>query len=98
MPRRSGGSFALNSGGSLNVNRAVILCCHPERSFAVQNAVEGPDYFFSSNSKPISGQIFPVRVIAFNQRILFRTSPTFQLLLPRNRIPNIPEVRAVDKP
>src|SRR5713226_10058785 len=32
IPRRSGGSFALNSGGNVNVNGALILICHPERS------------------------------------------------------------------
>src|SRR6266480_5982316 len=32
MPRRSGGPFALSSGGSVNVNGALILFCHPERS------------------------------------------------------------------
>src|SRR5437588_8242311 len=89
MPRRSGGSFALNSGGSVNANGALIL-------FVILSEVEGSDYLCRS-SKPVCRQIFPARVIALNQGIFLRPSPALQLFLPRNGIANITEMRAVNQ-
>ena|SRR5207253_1229040 len=49
------------------------------------------------SSKPISRQVFPVRVISLDERILLRPSPALQLFLPRNGIANITEMRAVNQ-
>src|SRR5439155_3182444 len=90
MPRRSGGSFALSSGGKTNVNGVLILFCHPERSRRIS-------LFLCRSSKPVRRQIFPARVIALNQGIFLRPSPALQLFLPRNGVTNIPEVRTVNQ-
>ena len=75
----------------------LILACHPERSFAVRNAVEGSDYFLRMSSEPICDQVLPARVIAFDESILLRPPPALQLFLPRDRITNVTKMRAVNK-
>jgi hypothetical protein len=60
----------------------------------VRNAVEGPD-LFNFSSKPISSQIFPVWIIAFDERILFGASPTLELFFPRDGIANVTKVRVI---
>jgi hypothetical protein len=43
MPRRSGGSFALNSGGSVNVNGAGILLYFVILSKVLQSKTQSKD-------------------------------------------------------
>jgi hypothetical protein len=49
MPRRSGGSFALNSGGSVNVNGAGILLYFVILSEVLQSKTQSKDLIISSD-------------------------------------------------
>jgi hypothetical protein len=49
MPRRSGGSFALNSGGKTNVNGAGILLYFVILSKVLQSKTQSKDLTISSD-------------------------------------------------
>src|SRR5438034_3812131 len=62
----------------------------------MRNTVEGSD-LFNGDLKPVRGQVFPVGISPFDERVLLGTSPALHLFFPRDGIANIKKVRAIHK-